>query len=372
MSIKVWDYLAEYASERTDILAAVDRVFSSGTLVLGNSVRSFENEFSAYTDALFGVGVDNATNGLALAMKAVGVGPGDEVITVSNTAVPTVSAIAQIGAIPRFVDVHVDDALLDVSLLPNALTKRTKCIIPVHLYGQCVDMDPLNDFARAHGLTVIEDCSQSHGAKYKNRKAGSLGDLGVFSFYPTKPLGGYGDGGIVVTSRPDLDQKLRSLRFYGMKGVYYADELGFNSRLDEVHAEILRFKLSRLDQYNARRRVLADEYRRLLFDSDIILPTESNNNLHVYYVFVVRHRLRDRVLAALKRRDIHLNISYPWPIHTMRGFAYLGYNEGDFPVTEFLAREIFSLPMYPSLSLQTQVEVCSALREVLAEAAEEN
>ena len=219
MTIKVWDYLKEYTLEREDILAAVDRVFSSGTLILGNSVKSFEEEFSSYCDAKFGIGVDNATNGLFLSLKALNIGPGDEVITVANTAVPTVSAIVQAGATPRFIDVDPKTALMNVELLEGAITEKTRCIIPVHLYGQCVDMLPLLKIAKKHNLKVIEDCSQSHGATQHGKKCGSFGDLGVFSFYPTKTLGGYGDGGLITTNSEAFNEKLRSLRFYGMKGV---------------------------------------------------------------------------------------------------------------------------------------------------------
>ena len=367
MSIKVWDYLDEYESERTEILAAVDRVFRSGTLILGNSVKSFEAEFAAYCETRFGIGVDNATNGLFLALKALNIGAGDEVITVSNTAVPTVSAIVQAGATPRFVDVCQDTALMDVSKIEAAITARTKCIIPVHLYGQCVDMDALIKLAGKHNLHIIEDCSQSHGATYYGRKAGSMGDMGIFSFYPTKPLGGFGDGGFISTSSPELDERLRSLRFYGMKGAYYAEEPGYNSRLDEVQAEILRFKLSKLDGYIDRRRQLAARYDKILGGTSLELPPIQEGNSHVYYVYVVRHPRRDEIIAELKKKDILLNISYPWPIHLMRGYAYLGGKDGDLPVTEALAKTNFSLPMYPTLTEDMQSEICLAIGELLGE-----
>jgi len=367
MSIKVWDYLDEYAAEKGEILAAVDRVFSSGTLILGNSVKSFEAEFAAYCGTSYGVGVDNATNGIFLALKALGIGEGDEVITVSNTAVPTVSAIAQAGATPRFVDVRHDTALMDVSKLEAAITERTRCIIPVHLYGQCVDMDALTKIAKRHNLRIVEDCSQSHGASHHGRKAGSLGDMGVFSFYPTKPLGGFGDGGMVTTNSAEWDAKLRSLRFYGMKGVYYAEELGYNSRLDEVHAEILRYKLAKLDGYIDRRCQLAARYHKILANTSLELPPVQDGNSHVYYVYVVRHPQRDTIISELKKKDILLNISYPWPIHLMRGYSYLGGKEGDLPNTEAIAKTIFSLPMYPSLTEEMQNQTCLAIGEILGE-----
>lgn len=367
MVIKVWDYLDEYATERVEVLAAVDRVFRSGTLILGDSVRNFEKEFSHYCGTRNGVGVDNATNGIFLALKAINVGVGDEVITVANTAVPTVSAIVQAGATPRFVDVYEESGLMDVSKVELAISPRTKCIIPVHLYGQCVDMTTLCGVADRHHLKIIEDCSQSHGAIHRGRKAGSFGDMGVFSFYPTKILGGFGDGGFICTNSPELDLKLRSLRFYGMKGSYYAEETGYNSRLDEVHAEILRYKLTKLEGYIKRRQRLARRYHRLLGLTSLLLPKVYQGNRHVFYVYVVKHVQRDKIIARLKEMDILLNISYPWPIHLMRGYSYLGGKEGDLPVTEGLAKRIFSLPMYPSLTASMQMEVCIALCSVLGE-----
>jgi aminotransferase EvaB len=367
MTIKVWDYLDEYALEREEILAAVDRVFKSGTLVLGNSGKQFEAEFSAYCGARHGVGVDNATNGIFLALKAVGIGAGDEVITVSNTAVPTASAIVQAGATPRFVDINQETGLMDVRRLEKAITPHTRGVIPVHLYGQCVDMAALGEVARRHNLRVIEDCSQSHGAVQRGRKAGAMGDMGVFSFYPTKPLGGYGDGGMVTTSDPGLEEKLRSLRFYGMKGVYYAEEAGYNSRLDEVQAEILRGKLKKLDGYIARRQFLARRYFEILAPTSLKLPVTQPGNEHVYYIFVARHPDRDKIIAELKKRDMFVNISYPWPIHTMRGFSRFGGKEGDLPQTEAAAKIIFSLPMYPSLTEEKQDAFCRALGEIIGE-----
>lgn len=367
MTIKVWEYTAEYADERDEILAAVDRVFSSGTLVLGPSVAGFESEFAQYIGSTHAVGLDNATNGLFLALRALGVGPGDEVITVANTAVPTVSAIVQAGATPRFVDVEPDTALMDVALLPSVITERTKCIIPVHLYGQCVDMDPLMSLARQKGLFVLEDCSQSHGASYKGVKCGAIGDLAVFSLYPTKPLGAYGDGAVVTTNDPVLDARLRRLRFYGMEKAYYSEGEGYNSRLDEVQAEILRVKLPRLDGYVAARRALAARYDELLVDCPVDRIAVASPRDHAYYVYAVRHPRRDDIVAALRERDILVNISYPWPIHTMRGFSFLGYSQGDLPNTERHNAEVFSLPMYPKLSPDAVDIVCRALGSITRE-----
>jgi dTDP-3-amino-2,3,6-trideoxy-4-keto-D-glucose/dTDP-3-amino-3,4,6-trideoxy-alpha-D-glucose/dTDP-2,6-dideoxy-D-kanosamine transaminase len=363
----VWDYRDEYEQERADILDAVDTVFRSGQLVLGASVRGFEQEFAAYHGVRHCAGVDNGTNALKLGLQALGVGPGDEVITVSNTAAPTVVAIDSVGATPVFVDVREDDYLMDTSLLAAAVTPRTRCIVPVHLYGQCVDMAPVRAVAEEHGLSVLEDCAQAHGARQHGRLSGTMGDAAAFSFYPTKVLGAYGDGGATITSDDTVDRNLRRLRYYGMQDRYYVVQTpGHNSRLDEVHAEILRRKLRRLDGYLAGRRAVAQRYAEALSDTDLVLPALAEGNDHVYYVFVVRHPRRDAIIEAMNAYDVSLNISYPWPVHTMSGFAHLGYGPGSLPVTERLAGEIFSLPMYPSLTQNTQDKVVDALLKVLA------
>lgn len=367
MTTLVWDYSREYEAERKDILDAVETVFSSGRLVLGPSVSAFESEFAAYHGVAHCVGVDNGTNAIRLALQALGVGRGDEVITVSNTAAPTVLAIDAVGATPVFVDVHEDTYLMDVDQVAAAITPRTRCLLPVHLYGQCVDMAPLKALAEEHGLALLEDCAQAHGARHHDRIAGSMGQAAAFSFYPTKVLGAYGDGGATLTTDPAVDANLRRHRYYGMEKTYYVVETpGHNCRLDEVQAEILRRKLGRLDEYVAARQAVAERYAAGLGDTDLVLPAIAPGNTHVYYVYVVRHPRRDEIMEALKAHDILLNISYPWPVHTMTGFAHLGYGKGSLPVTERVADEIFSLPMYPSLPVDTQERVIAALREVLA------
>ncbi len=366
MTTRVWDYLPEYEQERDDLRDAVDTVFSSGQLILGPSVRGFEEDFAAYHGVRHAVGVDNGTNAIVLGLRALGVGPGDEVITVSNTAAPTVVAIDQIGATPVFVDVHPDDYLMDVGQVEARITERTKCLLPVHLYGQCVDMDPLQAVADRHGLPIFEDCAQAHAARHHGRLAGSMGRAAAFSFYPTKVLGAYGDGGATITSDDEVAANLHRLRYYGMEKTYYVVSTpGHNARLDELQAEILRRKLTRLDTYAAGRRAVAQRYQEGLGDTELVLPEVSSGNEHVYYVHVVRHPDRDAIIEALRAYDIHLNISYPWPVHTMSGFAKLGWERGSLPVTERLAGEIFSLPMYPSLPEATQEKVIMAVREVL-------
>src|ERR1700704_2277200 len=282
-----WDYRREYDELRDEILAAVDRVFKSGQLILGREGIAFERDMAAYVGVSCGAAVNSGTDAIYIALAAAGVTAGDEVITVPNTAVPTVSALQVLGARPVFVDIRDDDFLMDVDQIEAAITPRTKAIVPVHLYGQCVDLDPLMDIAKQHGLKVIEDCAQSQGALYKNRRCGSIGSASTFSFYPTKLLGGYGDGGMVLSDDEALISLVRSLRFYGMEETYYSERHGYNPRLDEVHAAILALKLPRIEGWILRRREIADRYRRGLKGCDLRLPKENAHGRHVYHLFVV-------------------------------------------------------------------------------------
>ena len=335
--ITVWGYLKEYAETKDELLKAVTEVFESGTLILGQKGRDFEQAYSDYVGVGYGIGCDNGTNAITLALKALEIGEGDKVITVSNTAIPTVSAIVSAGATPVFVDINPGTYLMDVTKVETAITPRTKAILPVHLFGQCVDMDPLLAIAQKHQLYVVEDCAQAHGAEYKGRKAGSMGDISTTSFYPTKILGAYGDGGMISTNDEALAQRLRRLRFYGAEKTYYATEHGYNSRLDELQAAILLTKLPKIEQYISRRREIAAMYQQGLADSGLILPEEAPYGRHAYYLYVVRHPNRDEIVEKLRENNIHVNISYPWPIHTMKGYQYLGWHEGDLPETESAA-----------------------------------
>lgn len=364
MAVRVWSYLEEYEAEKDEIHQAIDAVLESGRLILGSQVEGFEEEFAAYCGVAHGVGVANGTDAIFLALEALGVGEGDEVITVSNTAVPTISAIVSAGARPHFVDIDANTYLMDVTKVEAAVRERTRCILPVHLYGQCVDMEALRRIADRHGLVLLEDCAQSHGATFRGAKAGSLSDAAAFSFYPTKLLGGYGDGGMVVTDDDARRDKLRRLRSYGMEGRYYADEHGYNSRLDELHAAILRRKLVRLDDYIAKRRAIAARYHEALDETALVLPQTAPGNRHAYYLYVVQHEERDRILSELAEREIFVNVSYPWPIHTMPPYARFGAGPGSLPVSEAAAERIFSLPMYPALSEDQQALVIDALREL--------
>ena len=366
--IKVWDYLREYHAEKHEVQEAISQVLQSGMLILGDNVRNFEAGFARYSGCQHGVGVNSGTDALFLALRALDIGPGDEVITVPNTAVPTVSAIQATGATTRFVDIDPHTYLMNADQLEAVVTDKTRCILPVHLFGQCVDMDKVRKVAERHSLKVIEDCAQAHGARQQDNVAGSMSHLSAFSFYPTKILGGFGDGGMILTSSAELQTRCRRLRFYGMDKQYYSLEQGYNSRLDELHAAILLRKLTHLDDYIARRRQLAELYYRELADTELVLPGVADGNFHSYYLFVCRHPKRDFILQYLKERNIHLNISYPWPVHTMPAFAQLGYGPGTFPETEQAAMEIFSLPMFPSLTDEEAMQTCKALKEALAQA----
>lgn len=363
--IGVWSYEKEYQQYSDDILKIVDKVFKSNRLILGKFGESFENNMAQYLNTGFGVGVNSGTDALFLALKTLGIKDGDEVITVSNTAVPTVSAIVSAGAKPVFVDINESDFLMNIERVEAVITKKTKVILPVHLYGQCVDMDNLNLIAKKYNLSVLEDCAQSTGATYKNKQSGVLGDISAFSFYPTKILGGYGDGGMIFCKDKTTQKNLKSLRMYGMEGVYNSNQHGYNSRLDEVQAGILDYKLRLLDTWVKRRREIAHIYNKLLEDTGLILPIENEDNYHAYYLYVVRHKNRDEIIKKLKEKRIFLNVSYPYPIHTMKAYQNFGYKQGDFPITERLSTEIFSLPMYPNLTNKEVDFICQTIKDIL-------
>jgi len=358
-----WDYLREYDELRDEILAAVDRVFKSGHLIRGPEGVAFEREMAAYVGVAGGVGVNSGTDAIYIALAALGVTEGDEVITVPNTAVPTVSAIQVLGARPVFVDIGGDDFLMDVGQVEAAITPRTRAVVPVHLYGQCVDLDPLMEVARRHGMKVVEDCAQSQGSLYKNRRSGSIGDAATFSFYPTKLLGGYGDGGMILSDDEAVITLARSLRFYGMEETYYAERHGYNSRLDEVHAAILGLKLPRIEDWISRRRDIAARYDRGLQNTGLRLPKENPHSRHVYHLYVVEAPGdRDALLKRLEARGLKCGVHYRWPIHLMRGYEDLGCRAGQFPVAEYKAQHIFSLPMYPHLRDEEVDEVIDLVR----------
>lgn len=361
--VRFWDYRDDYRDRRAAILERVDAVFASGRLILGSRVAAFEERFSAWCGARHGIGVNSGTDALFLALKALGIEAGDEVLTVANTAVPTVAAIRAAGAMPRFVDIEESTMLMDAQALERQLSPRSRVLLPVHLYGQAVEMAPLLALAERHGLAILEDCAQAAGATYRGQRVGSFGAIGAFSFYPTKVLGGFGDGGMAVTSDEVLHEKLRRLRFYGMQGGYYAEEEGYNSRLDEVQAALLDLQLDGFADDVERRRRLAALYDQGLAGIDeLVTPSIGSDRDHLYYLYTIRTAQRDRLQAHLAELGIETRINYPTPVHLMRGYACLGYRRGDLPVTERLAGEILSLPIYPALSPHSVQRVIAAIR----------
>jgi len=342
---------AQYAARKTAIDEAIAGVLDRGSYVLGEETRAFEGEFAAYVGARFGIGVGNGTDALHIALRACGVGPGDEVITVSHTAVATVAAIELSGANAVLVDIRPDTYTLDPARLEGVINARTKAIIPVHLYGEPADLTEILDVAGRHGLRVIEDCAQAHGAAYSGRRVGSWGDLGCFSFYPTKNLGALGDGGMVVTSSPKLAEQVRLIREYGWSQRYISAVPGCNSRLDELQAAILRVKLRTLDGDNAARARLAARYSERLDGSCVTLPTCAADRTHVYHLYAIRSDRRDALRRFLTERGIGTLVHYPVPVHLQP--AYRGRLRGAdrVPEAELAAEQIVSLPMYPELDL---------------------
>jgi dTDP-4-amino-4,6-dideoxygalactose transaminase len=352
---------AQYEAHKAEIDAAIARVLDGGWYVLGKEVRAFEEEFAAYCGKGCGIGVGSGTEALHLALRACDIGPGDEVITVAQTAVATASAIALTGASPVFVDVEPDYFTIDPSRVRAAVTARTRAIVPVHLYGQPADLSAILDLGKSLGLRVIEDCAQAHGATYQGRRVGSFGDLGCFSFYPTKNLGAVGDGGMVVTGDPALAEKVRLLREYGWAERYISHSVGFNSRLDEIQAAILRCKLRYLDADNAARVRHADSYDNSLRGMTLGLPRRREESSHVFHLYVVRSKERDRMLTHLRKEQVGALIHYPVPVHLQPAFRDCGRGEGSLPETERAAREILSVPMYPELSSEDVLAVVRGL-----------
>ena len=349
-SIFVWNYLEDYKKNKKKILSITDKVFSSVNLILSKEVLSFEKNFSTFTNNKFGIGVNSGTDALQIALMSIGVKKNDEVITVSNTAVPTVSAIISCNAKPVFVDVNEEDFLINTALIEKKITKKTKAIIPVNLYGQSANYKLIKKITKKYNIKIIEDCAQSAGAFYNNNPSGSLGDMAAFSFYPTKNLGAYGDGGMIVTKNKNLSLSCKKLRKYGMSKNYYSEIHGINSRLDEIQAAILNFRLTKLNSNIIKRRKIAKIYNDNLKTDSLTLPVENSGNYHSYYVYVVRHPNRKKIMNYLMDNGIFCNISYPFPIHSMRGYKYLNVKNDDLKNTNKLSKEIFSLPMYPELS----------------------
>jgi dTDP-4-amino-4,6-dideoxygalactose transaminase len=361
--IEFVDLRAQYQTIKADVDAALVKVLQRGDFILGEDVRLFEQEFAAFCQAQHCVSVASGTDALHLALRACGIGPGDEVITCTHTFIATVLAIYQTGAKPVLVDCVPGLYTMDVAQIERALTPRTRAILPVHLYGQPADMDPIMALAREHNLVVVEDACQAHGAEYKGRRCGTLGDIAAFSFYPGKNLGAYGDGGAVVTNRKDLADQIWLLRNYGQRVKYEHTCKGFNSRLDTVQAAALRVKLRHLESWNNARRRVAATYDRLLAGAPVVTPQVAGYSRHVYHLYVIQPPDRPILQAALDVRNIAHVIHYPVPVHLQPACADLGLRVGSFPVAESVAGRIISLPMFPELT-DTQIErvvsVCCA------------
>jgi dTDP-4-amino-4,6-dideoxygalactose transaminase len=343
------DLREEYRTIESEVLETISAVMRRGNFILGENVKAFEEEFANYCGAKFGVGVGSGTEALHLALLACGVKQGDEVITVPNTAAATALAVSSANAKPIFIDVSQEFYTIDPAKVETAITSRTKAIIPVHLYGHPADMDPIMEIAERYDLRVVEDACQAHGAEYKGQKVGSIGHLGCFSFYPTKNLGAYGDGGMVVTKDEGLYEKLCLLRNYGQSDRYHHIIKGYNSRLDEIQAAMLRVKLKKLDKWNEVRRNIADAYNQLLENSDVITPKEASYAKHVYHLYVIRSKRREELKHFLEKRGIQTLIHYPIPLHLQEAYQELGLKKGSYPQSEKCAEEILSLPIYPEL-----------------------
>ncbi len=348
--IPLVDLKAQYFSIKGEIDRAVANVLESGQFILGDEVAAFEQDFAGYCGAKHCVGLNSGTSALHLALLAAGVGPGDEVITVPFTFVATVAAIQYAGATPVFVDIDPVSYTLDPDNLERVITARTKAIVPVHLYGQPADMDPILEIARRHGKYVIEDAAQAHGAEYKNRRVGSLGDIGCFSFYPGKNLGAYGEAGAIVTENPEFARKIGALRDWGQSRRYHHDLRGFNYRMDAMQGAILRVKLRHLERWTEARRYNAELYREALAGAGIGLPVQMPYSRHVYHVFAMRTSGRDAMVRSLADAGVQAGIHYPIPVHLQPAYTQTRYGEGDFPVSEQLAKEILSLPIFPEMT----------------------
>jgi len=360
------DLKAQYASIKDEVNAAIQGVLDSCQFTLGSEVAAFEREFAAYCESEHGIGVNTGTSALHLALLAAGVGPGDEVITVPFTFCATVSAIVYAGANTVFVDIDPRTFTMDVAQIEAAITPRSKAIVPVHLYGQPADMDPILEIARRRGLVVIEDACQAHGAEYKGRRAGSLGDLGCFSFYPGKNLGAYGEGGLVTTDRADFARTIRMLRDWGAEKKYHHVLKGYNYRMDGIQGAVLRVKLRHLEAWTEARRAAAARYDRLLANSGVSTPEAMSYARHVYHVYAIRTDLRQIWQDALNAQGIQTGIHYPIPVHLLPAFADLGYRAGQFPHSERAANEVLSLPMFAELTEAQSIEVSRAITELAA------
>ena len=361
--IPLLDLKAQYHSIKPEIDAAIAGVLESGQFVLGAEVAAFEEEFAAYCGTSECIALNSGTSALHLALLAAGVGPGDEVITVPFTFIASVAAIGYVGARPVLLDIDPSSFTINPGAIEKAITARTRAILPVHLYGQPADMDPIMEVARRHGLVVIEDAAQAHGAKYKGVPVGGIGDLACFSFYPGKNLGAYGEGGAVTTGNVEFASTIRMLRDWGQDRKYHHVLRGFNYRMEGFQGAILRVKLRHLEQWTEARRAGAARYNKLLADSGVETPKEMPWARHVYHVYTLRSHYRDGLQAALQAEGIQTGVHYPVPVHLQPAYADLGYGRGAFPNAEAAASQVLSLPLYPELSAEALAEVAAAVKQ---------
>jgi len=366
-NVPLVDLRKQYAPLKEEILGGIEHVLDGMCLFLGENVQGLESEFAQFCGTRYGIGVSDGTAALNIILRAMDIGPGDEVITVSHTFIATAEAILLAGARPVFVDIHPNTYLMDIAQVESKITPRTKAILPVHLYGQAVDMDPLREIASRHGLRVIEDACQAHGAEYKGRRTGGLGDAGAFSFYYSKNLGAYGEGGFIATNDAELAGKMRMIRDHGSGQRYHHDLIGFNGRLDEIQAVVLRTKLPHLQAWNEQRRLHARQYDELLRDTPVVTPVECPENQHVYHLYVIRAPRRDELQAFLKSHGVATGIHYPIPGHLQPALSRLGYGPGDLPVTERVTEEILSLPMYAELTGEEIGTVAESIKSFYSE-----
>ena len=364
-NIPSWTYQYEMNENRETYLKLINRVFDSGRLILGKELETFEKNFSEYIGIDFAIGCDNATNALFLILKSIGIKKEDEVITVANTAIPTVSAIRQSGAKPVFVDVN-QNSLIDVTKIKEVISSKTKAIIAVHLYGYPCDIEEIKKITDKYPITIIEDCSQAHGASFKGCKVGSFGDFSAFSFYPTKPLGAYGDAGIICTNNFEKYKLLKKLRFYGIEKDYIAEVDGYNSRMDEIQAAILNFKLKKLEKNIEQRKTIAEIYYKNL-NSELFkpIPMPTNSCCSYYLVPFYFSKERNRFQEILKKNGVGTNVSYKNPIHLMKAYRDLGYRKNDLPNTELFCRHNISLPIFNSMPTEIAYEVVERVKKVL-------
>jgi dTDP-4-amino-4,6-dideoxygalactose transaminase len=365
--IPLVDLNAEYQSIKSEIDASIERVVKKANFILGEEVELFEKQFAIFCNAKYCVGVASGTTALHLALLACGVQPGDEVITSTHSFIATAEAISHCGAIPVFVDINPLTYTIDPDQIETVITPKTKVIIPVHLYGQPADMTPIKKIAERHGLLIVEDAAQAHGAEYHGQRVGTIGDVACFSFYPGKNLGAYGDAGAIVTNRADIAEKVFILRNHGRaKGMKYEHSIvGYGERIDTIHASILSAKLQYLETWNERRRIYAKRYSEMLSGTGIGIPFELPDVKHVYHLYVVRHPQRDIFIEAMQQNKIGVGIHYPIPLHLQPAYKFLGYRDGIFPHAEKASREVFSLPLFPTIEHAQQDFVVDTIQKTL-------